>query len=99
MTDQTPSPTPGRVPWWMYAVIIVCMTPGLCFPWAVSLIDDSNPVVRGLMWFYPAYVLLSGFLAWQCYGRRTLMTWIVLVLLLLSHAGLYALTFLSPLNI
>ncbi len=87
--------TDRRVPWWMYLTIILCMLPGLCYPLAVSLLDNSNPIVRGLTWLYPAYVLLSGFLAWQCYGRRTLLTWIVLVLLLLSHAGFYILTFMK----
>jgi len=96
MRQETDRNNARRVPAWMYCTIIICMLPGLCYPWAVSLIQSQNPIVRGLTWFYPAYVLLSGILAWQCYGRRTIMSWIVLVLLLLSHAGLYALTFLSP---
>lgn len=87
---------PSRVPWWMTAVIILCMIPGLGFPAIVSLIESSNPIVQGLTWLYPAYVLVSGFLAWQCYGRRTYMSWIVLALLLLSHACFYLLTFATP---
>ena len=67
--------------------------PGLCFPWALSLADAGDSVVRWLVWLYPAYVLLSGLLAWQCYGRRSVLTWIVLTLLVLSHAGMYTLTF------
>ena len=95
-SDDNNTGSTRRVPAWMYFIIALCMIPGLCFPWAVSLLQDPNPIVRGLVWFYPAYVLLSCFLAWQCYGRRTVMTWIVLVLLVLSHAGFYTLTFLSP---
>lgn len=82
-----------RVPWWMYVVIAVCMVPGLGFPWALSLADAGDSVVKWLVWLYPAYVLLSGLLAWQCYGRRSVLTWIVLALLVLSHAGMYTLTF------
>lgn len=82
-----------RMPWWMWVVILVCMAPGLSFPWVLQLIQSSNPIVRALTWFYPAYVLISGLMAWICYGRRTVMTWIVLVLLLLSHACFYYLTF------
>lgn len=82
-----------RVPWWMWIIIIVCMLPGLAFPAMVSLITDPNPIVKGLVWFYPFYVLMSGFLAWQCYERRTAMSWIILVLLLLSHACFYYMTF------
>lgn len=85
----------ARVPWWMWLVIILCMLPGLAFPWVAPLISDNNPVVRGLAWFYPAYVLCSGLLAWQCYGRRTVMSWIILVLLLVSHLCFYYLAALS----
>lgn len=86
-------PMSPRVPWWMYVVIVLCMAPGLCFPWAISLASEGGPVVKALVWLYPAYVLLSGLLAWLCYGRRTVLTWIVLILLVLSHAGMYTLTF------
>lgn len=93
--NGTASAARHRVPWWMWAVIIVAMAPGLTFPWLVTLITSSNPVVRGLTWFYPAYVLCSGLLAWQCYGRRTLMSWIIIVLLLLSHLCFYYLACVS----
>lgn len=32
-------------------------------------------------------------LAWQCYGRRTLMCWIILALLLLSHLCFFYLAY------
>ena len=82
-----------RTPWWLWVVILLCMVLGLSFPAMLTLIDSTNAVIKGLTWLYPAYVLLSGFLAWQCYGRRTLMSWIILVLLVLSHACMYYLTF------
>lgn len=88
-----------RVPWWMWLVIVACMVPGLAFPWVAPLIVADNPVVRGLAWFYPAYVVCTGLLAWQCYGRRTLMCWILLVLLLLSHGCFYYLAGLSALPV
>ncbi|MDE5942245.1 MAG: hypothetical protein K2H14_09055 [Muribaculaceae bacterium] len=95
MTDRMSDISGGnrRVPWWMWAVILLCMAPGLVFPFTVSLLTDANPLVRALTWFYPAYVIVSGLLAWQCYGRRTVMSWIVLVLLVLSHACFYYMTF------
>lgn len=87
---EKPAP---RVPWWMWVVIIVAMLPGLVFPWTLSELRDPTPLLRGLTWFYPLYVVLSGFLAWQCYGRRTVMTWIIIILLLLTHLCFYYLTF------
>lgn len=74
----------------MWIVVALSVLPGLVFPWTVEM---SNPIIKGLTWFYPAYVLISGFLAWQCYGRRTVMSWIVIILLLLSHACFYYMTF------
>lgn len=84
-----------RVPWWMWLVIIVCALPGLAFPLLTRLIEDPNPAVRGLTWLYPCYVLCSGVLAWQCYGRRSYVTWIILALLLISHVCFFYLAFLA----
>lgn len=90
--DRGLKPAP-RVPWWMWAVIIAAMMPGLVFPWTISSLRDPSPLIKGLTWLYPLYVLLSGLLAWQCYGRRTAMSWIIIVLLALTHACFYYLTF------
>lgn len=75
-----------RVPWWMLLVIILCALPGVSFPFMGDLLVSGDMTIEGLTWFYPLYTLASALLAWQCYGRRTLMCWIILVLLLLSHA-------------
>ena len=88
---NTPDTT-RRVPWWMWIVLLVSMAPGLGYTAMLSMMASPSPVVRGLMWLYPAYELISGFLAWQCYGRRTVMSWIIIVLLLLSHACIYYLS-------
>ncbi|MDE6125907.1 MAG: hypothetical protein K2G30_03030 [Muribaculaceae bacterium] len=91
-SEETPK-TARRVPWWMWVILILCMAPGLSFPWAVQMAEHADTLARGLIWFYPCYVLCSGFLAWQCYGRRTYMTWIILALLVLSHLCFYYLAF------
>ena len=51
---------PHRVPWWFWVVLIVCMAPGVSFPWMAELIQSPNEIVRGLTWLYPAYVIISG---------------------------------------
>jgi len=58
-----------------------------------TLTQSPDATVRALIWLYPIYVVLSGLLAWQCYGRRTVMSWIILVLMLLTHASFYYLAF------
>lgn len=82
-----------RVPWWMWLVIILCALPGLSVPLLSSLTASNIAMVRTLTLLYPLYVLLSAVLAWQCYGRRSILTWIILVLLILSHACFYYLAF------
>lgn len=94
MNGQETIPTrKPRVQWWMWVILILCMAPGLSFPWILEMTERADVLTRGLIWFYPCYVLCSGFLAWQCYGRRTYMTWIILALLLLSHLCFYYLAF------
>lgn len=78
-----------RVPWWMIVIIIICALPGLGFPWFGELFVAGDLTVRGLTWFYPLYTAVSALLAWQCYGRRTTLTWIILILLLMSHFCFY----------
>ena len=75
-----------RVPIWMVAVIILCALPGVSFPFLGDLLTSGNLTIEGLTWFYPLYTVASALLAWQCYGRRTPMCWIILALLVLSHA-------------
>ena len=58
-----------------------------------DLLTSGNLQLRGLTWFYPVYTVASAILAWQCYGRRNALCWIILALLLLSHASFYYLAF------
>ena len=83
-----------RVPFWMLALIILCMLPAAVYPvWLMhsqeTFIPDSD---RPFLWFYPIYTLVCGFLAWQQYGRRTYMTCILLILMLMTHASMVVLS-------
>lgn len=78
-----------RVPVWMLIIIIVAALPVLAFPTMLSLSAADISEYRILVWFYPFYVIVSAWLAWQCYGRRTEMTWILIILMILSHAAMW----------
>lgn len=84
--------SPRRVPLWMTALIAVDMLPGAALPAMLSALpaqpDDS---VRLFLLLYPLYIIATGIIAWQCYGRRTAMTWILLALMLLTHAAMWVL--------
>lgn len=83
-----------RVPWWIWTVIIICSLPGFVFPFMGAAVTSAPGIsAKGLVWFYIVYTLMSALLAWQCYGRRNILTWIILVLLILSHVSFYYLAF------
>lgn len=76
-----------KTPWWVTAIIIVAMVPAFVLPLSASgLPQEDTP--RYLLWFYPAYVIASGVCAYLSYPERSYLTWILLVLLLMSHAAM-----------
>ena len=81
----------------MLVVIVACMLPVVAYPTMLSEYSGnaagSASDTKIFLWLYPLYVLAAGYLAWQCYGRRTYMTWILLVILLLTHAAMWMLLF------
>lgn len=80
-----------RVPGWVVAVIVIAALPVLAFPAMLSKSTEIAGENRYFLWLYPFYVLAAAFLAYQCYGRRTVMTWIIVVLMLLTHAAMWVL--------
>lgn len=82
---------PRRVPVWMMVVIVLAALPVTAFPVLLSNATADGSDVRTYLWLYPAYVAVAAYLAWQCYGRRTEMSWIIIVLMLLTHAAIWLL--------
>lgn len=82
-------PTVRRVPLWVCAIIIIVALPSLFFPFLGRLSVSTDMMIRGLTWFFPVYGVVSALLAWQCWGRRTLMSWIIIALMVLSDASFY----------
>lgn len=76
-----------KTPWWVIAIIIIAMAPALVVPVAAGNVPDSG-TPRYLLWFYPAYVIATGVCACITYPERSYLTWILLVLLLMSHAAM-----------
>lgn len=90
MTRQISDPRRPHAPLWMTVLIIVCMLPVLAFPSLLSAApSDSGP--ETLLWLYPLYVIASGVCAWICYPARKEVAWILLILMILSHAAMWAL--------
>lgn len=77
--------------WWIKLIIIVAMLPVLAYP---KMLADSNPEAGSdvtFLWIYPAYVLAAGICAWISWKKRPEITWILVVLLILTHVAMWIL--------
>lgn len=76
----------------MVCVIIIAALPVFSFPFLLSVsLAESAEGSKVYLWLYPAYVAAASLLAYQCYGRRTEMSWIIVALMLLTHAAMWVL--------
>lgn len=79
-----------KVPLWVTIVIIVATLPAALFPTLLGMCPPAAPELRTLLWCYPFYALLTAALAWLSWPERPYMTWILVVLLILTHAAVWA---------
>ncbi|MGN0219052.1 MAG: hypothetical protein ACI4AX_02070 [Muribaculaceae bacterium] len=79
-----------KAPCWLVIVTVIAMLPVLAFP---MLLDGQagDKESRALLWLYPFYVIVSGICAVICYRQRPEVTWILLILMILSHAAMWIL--------
>lgn len=80
-----------RTPLWFTLLTIIAMLPVLACPTLLNMAQPDTPA-RTFAYLYPAYVLLAGWLAYLCYPRRPAIAWMILILLLLTHAAIWVLT-------
>lgn len=86
MDELPPNPLPVAVK----ILIVVAALPVLAFPWMLSAApEDSN--IELWMWMYPVYVILSCACEWKAWGRQPEVTWILMAVMLLTHAAMWAL--------
>lgn len=64
------------------------MLPVFAFPTLLGIIKPDSPIV-GFVWLYPLYVLASGVCSYICYPERRDVSWILIILMLLAHAGIW----------
>ena len=78
-------------PLWLLLIIIVFSLPIFAFPTMLGLISPGQEVEKTMAWLYIIYILLTDWLAWMCWPQRKAVTWILLALLLMSHAAMWGL--------
>ena len=81
------------LPLWVKLLIIVCCLPLAAYPWLLSA-SAPGEENKWLLYLYPIAVILYAICAWKSWARRPELTWILLIMLLLTHAALWALAYL-----
>jgi len=80
-----------RVPGWVTAIIVVLVLPIFALPVLLNRCQSADDTRLTLLWLYPLYAVTAGVLAWMCWHERPYMTWILLVLMVMSHAAAWML--------
>lgn len=80
------------MPLWAKVLTVICMLPVLALPWLWGGNPDGD-TARLLLRLYPVAVLLYGVCAWLTWRRGSGLTYILLVLLVLTHAAMWLLCY------
>lgn len=72
-------------------IIIIAALPVVAFPALLSQAPAGDGTVDLFLWFYPLYVVASAVCAWICRDKRPEVMWILVVLMLLTHAAMWLL--------
>lgn len=79
---------PSQVPVWYTVLVILFALPVFQTP---LLLDSCPPHTDARTWvmIYPLYVIAAAWIAWQSYSARRTLAWIILALMLLTHAAIW----------
>ena len=81
---------PQKRPLWFKILVIACALPVLAYPALLSRCPAGGPA-ETFLWFYPIYVVVAAVCAWLCWQSRRETAWILLALMLLTHAAMWVL--------
>ena len=81
---------PGAAALWIKIIIIVCSLPVCSMPWLLRLCPPED-TAKTFLYIYPLYVLMTAWLAWRNIQLRPAVTWILLAVMLLTHAAMWLL--------
>lgn len=80
-----------KPPVWMTVIILIFLLPVFSFPMLLANIPAGDEGAKTFVWIYPFYMLLSAWLAWSGYTRRSYVSWILIALMALSTAAVWTL--------
>lgn len=80
-----------RRPLWLLILLIIVSLPVFTFPTLLGMINPADTVASTMAWFYLFYILLTDYLAWICWPQRKAITFVLILLLVLSHISMWGL--------
>lgn len=85
--------TPGT-PAWFAIVTVVAALPVFQLPVLLGNCGDGTDLKIWLM-LYPVYVVAAAWVAWRSYAVRPVLAWIIIALMLLTHAAIFLMVLFS----
>lgn len=81
----------SRPPVWFTLLVILLTVPAFGFPYMLSALPggEDASAMRALVWVYPFYMLLSGWLAYRSYTVRQYVAWMLVAVMILSTVAIY----------
>lgn len=79
-------------PLWVKIMAIVLALPAFTTPSLLANCVAEPAIVRTMVMIYPAYVVVSAWLGVVCWPQRRTMSWILFVLMVLTHIAIYFLS-------
>ena len=84
-----------KIPLWYWVLVILSILPVFLVPMYLSGIEAAEYELKKLfIWFYVPYIAVASILTLLCYKYdRKIMSWILLVIMIMTHVSMYALMF------
>ena len=80
----------NKMPWWARLIVIAAAAPVCLYPLLLERTPEGSENEL-FLWFYPIYVVVAAVCAWICWARRREVYWILIVMMLLTHAAMFML--------
>ncbi len=80
-----------KTPVWVTVLIVLSCLPLFATPELLSRCPAQPSIARTLVWGYPFYMAISGWLAWLSWQQRPYMTWLLMVVMWLTTAAMWLL--------
>ena len=80
---------PGRTPAWITILIIIVALPLFSTPALLGMLPAADSPARVFVWIYPFYMVVAAYLAWKAYPQRSYLTWLLLILMVLTTVAIW----------